>query len=74
MPEMTLRASGVVPPILLSGESLMSMPVSVLPRSTSPVASVPMKFPSMTFPPGEDTLIPIRNWLITSPRTVLLPA
>jgi hypothetical protein len=42
---MMLRAAGLVPPTVLPGESLISTPILLLPRSRVPVASVPIRLP-----------------------------
>ena len=49
LPEMTLRAPGSVPPMMLPGEP-MSTPLLALPRPIVPFTSVPMKFPRTTLP------------------------
>jgi len=48
LPEMTLRAVGVVPPTTLPGEPLSKIPSPVFERTVTPSVSRPMKFPSMT--------------------------
>ena len=45
LPEMTLRARGVVPPIVMPLDSKSAMPLFRLPIATVPVTSVPMKLP-----------------------------
>ena len=73
-PEMRLRAPGVGPPIVLSDESWRSTPVPVVPTSVVPVVSGPRKFPSIRLPPPVLITTGEESRLITSPRTVLLPA
>ena len=55
LPEMTLRAPAVVPPISVLGAPLINTPASLLPasllgRATVPVESVSIKFPCNRFP------------------------
>ena len=47
LPEMRLRASGVVPPIVVEVEEAAYTPMS-LASATVPPASVPMKLPSIS--------------------------
>jgi hypothetical protein len=42
LPEITLPCAGVTPPMVLPAELSMKMPLRPLPRSSIPVASVPM--------------------------------
>ena len=81
LPQMTLRAAGAVPPIVLPFElNSMLIASSSLGTAAVPLASVPKKFPSIRFPPLLNRLIPLpeplvspRKPLITSPRTVEPP-
>ncbi len=75
LPEIRLRAAGVVPPIVMLDAPLLSwMPKSVLPWATVPVGSVPMKLPSIVIPATPETRIPAHlPRLIARPRTTLLP-
>jgi len=69
-------SDGSEPPITLLGDWLMKIPSSLFPTSpTVPVASGPMKLPTMVFPPRLSSRIPLTSKaLITRPRTVLPPA
>ena len=51
LPEMTLPAPAVVPPITLAAPPLMSTPMS-LPSAACPDESVPTKLPIKTLPDG----------------------
>jgi hypothetical protein len=73
-PEMTLPAPCVVPPIVLSEESWTSRPVPAVPTSRVRVASGPRKLPSIRLPHPVLITTGEESRLITSPRTVLLPA
>ncbi len=80
LPEIRLRAAGVVPPMRLLAEPLVMNTPWLLapPRASVPVGSVPRKFPSTTLPsPVASVMPPLApplKSLITSPRTVLEPA
>jgi hypothetical protein len=78
LPEMTLRAAGVAPPmrlLLLVDEKEVILTPSPLAAFAVPVASVPMKLPSTTQSPEISMLMPVPKpkRLTTRPRTVCVP-
>jgi hypothetical protein len=72
LPEITLRAAAVVPPIWLP-RLFTQMPKLPLPRALAPVVSVPMKLPWMTFDTPFKTMPCAGKRLMASPSTVLNP-
>ena len=66
---MTLRCAAVVPPMMLRAE-LMRMPLAVFARAVTPLASIPIQQPSITFPPPDEISMPLSlKRLMTRPRS-----
>ena len=59
LPEIRLRAAGVVPPMtMFEGPSFMRIPKKTLGSADEPEGSVPMKFPSSVTPEVAETRMP----------------
>ncbi|MEZ5543809.1 MAG: hypothetical protein R3F10_01165 [Lysobacteraceae bacterium] len=74
MPEITLRAAGVKPPMmaLLPVTTMPMLTALLLLPATVPVMSVPMKQPSIRCGPEPSMrALPLRKPLIAKPRRVM---
>jgi hypothetical protein len=75
-PEIKLRASGVVPPIVQfdgvpqKPKMIPPFPPDPFGNAATPAGPVPMKFPSITLPSVQTSMPSCTNLLMTNPRTM----
>ena len=71
LPEITLRAAGVLPPMRLPAAASSRIPSNPLGRAMVPVGSVPMKVPWMVQVAAELRKMPVSKCSTANPRMVL---